>query len=226
LAEHDKNTWAAGVNIEALAEQGDLKAQLTLGWHYYVGYGVAQDRSVAVKWYEKAARAGLPEAERLLELISAECDRPSIAGLIIGGQPSRSMWKLAGRGLFLVVILAAVVSISYYFWPKHQQPLVGPENDVIPTDQHMPVEKVPNLNVDKAGVSAEDIELVHPVTIEPGADELKTSTKELRPIVEATEQEAIVDSNSLGRDPNSIPRQKSKAIIEELQEIADKWLEE
>jgi len=225
LAEHDKNIWIAGVNIEALAEQGDLNAQLTLGWHYYVGYGVAQDRSVAVKWYEKAARAGLPEAERLLELISAECDRPSIAGLVIGGQPSRSMWKLAGRGLFLVVILAAVVSISYYFWPKHQQPLIGPENDVIQSDQHIPAEKEPNIHVDKAGTSTEDIELVHPVTIEPEPDELPTSAKEIRPIVEVTEQEAIVDSNSSVRDPNFIPIPKSKSIIEELAEIGDKWLE-
>ena len=78
----------------------------------------------------------------------------------------------------------------------------------------------------EAGVSAEDIELVHPVTIEPGADELSANTKELQPFVEATEQKAIVDSNSSRRDPNSVPSQKSKLIIEDLAEIADKWLEE
>ncbi len=169
MAEHYKNTWVTGVNIEALAEQGDPKAQLTLGWHYYVGYGVVQDRLVAVKWYEKAARAGLPEAERLLELISTKCDRPSIAGLVIGGQSPRSKWKLAGRGLFLVVILATVVSISYYYWLRNQQPAVAPENGVVASEQKMRIESEPKLRVDKASTSADDIELVHPATIESAA---------------------------------------------------------
>jgi len=121
LPGHDKKTWIAGTNIEAAAEQGDPKAQLMLGWHYYIGHGVAQDKSVAAKWYEKAARVGLPEAERLFELVSTECNRPSIAGLVIGGQPTRSKWKLASRVLILMVTLAAVVSISYYYWPRNQQ---------------------------------------------------------------------------------------------------------
>lgn len=222
MAEHDKNTWVAGVNIEALAEQGDPKAQLTLGWRYYVGYGVAQDKSVAAKWYEKAARAGLPEAERLLELISTKCDRPSIAGLVIGGHPTRSRWKLAGRGLFLVVILAAVVSISYYYWPRNQQPAVAPENGVAASEQEIRIESEPKLRVDKASTSADDIELVQPVTIESDHSD---STKEPKPIAKVTDQETIVNSNSSGRDPNSIPIPKSKSIIEELAEIGDKWLE-
>ena len=180
---HDKKTWIAGINIEAAAEQGDPKAQLMLGWHYYIGHGVAQDKSVAAKWYEKAARVGLPEAERLFELVSTECNRPSIAGLVIGGQPTRSKWKLASRVLILMVTLAAVVSIGYYYWPRNQQT----------------------------------------VTIESDHSD---STKEPKPRAKVTEQETIVDSNSSGRDPNSIPSPKSKSIIEKLAELADKWLKE
>ena len=214
LAEHDKNTWVTGINVEALAEQGDPKAQLMLGWLYYVGYGVARDKSVAVKWYETAARAGLPEAERLLELISTECDRPSIAGLVIGGQPRPSGWKLAGKGLFLAVILAAILSVSYYYWPRNQQPVVAPENGVVDSEQEIGIENEPNLHVDEAGTSADDIELDH-----------SNSTKEPKPIVKVTEQETIVH-NSSGEDPNSIPIPESKSIIEKLAEQADKWLEE
>lgn len=223
LAEHYKNTWVTGVDIEALAEQGDPKAQLTLGWHYYVGYGVVQDRLAAVKWYEKAARAGLPEAERLLELVRSERDKPKVADLVIGGQPTPSMWKLASRVLILMVTLAAVVSISYYYWPRNQQPVIGPENDVGTSEQNIRIENEPNLHVDKAGTSADDIELVQPVTIESDHSD---STKEPKPIVKVTEQETIVDSNSPGRDPNSIPTPRPKSRIEELAELADKWLEE
>lgn len=222
----DKNTWITNTQIAVAAEKGDPRAQLILGWYYYIGHGMNPDKSIAVEWYQKAAAKGLPEAKRLLELVRVKSDKPTITDIVTTGQPTVSRWRSAGRVLFLVLTLAIIVSISYYYWPKHQQPLVGPENDIIPSDQQMPVEKVPNLNVDKAGMSAEDNELVHPVTIEPEADELSTSTKELRPIVEATEQKAIVDSNSSGRDPNSVHSPKSKSIIEELAEIADKWLEE
>lgn len=223
LPGHDKKTWIAGTNIEAAAEQGDPKAQLMLGWHYYIGHGVAQDKSAAAKWYAKAARAGLPEAERLFELVSTECNRPSIAGLVIGGQPIRPRWKLASRVLILMVTLAAVVSISYYYWPRNQQPVVGPKNGVGTSEQNIRIENEPNLHVDKAGTSADDIELVQPVTIESDHSE---STKEPKPIAKVTEQETIVDSNSSGRDPNSIPSPKSKSIIEKLAELADKWLKE
>ena len=222
MAEHDKNTWVAGVNLEALAEKGDPNAQLTLGWRYYVGYGVAQDKSVAVKWYEKAARAGLPEAHRLLELVSTEHNRPSISGLVIGGQPTRSWWKSAGRALLFMVTLA-VVSISYYYWPRNQQAVVEPENGVGTSEQNIRIQSEPNLHVDKAGTSADNIESVHPVTTESDHGAIP---KEPKPIVKVTEQETIIDSNSSGRDPNSIPIPKSKSIIEELAELGDKWLEE
>lgn len=139
---HDKKTWIAGTNIEAAAEQGDPKAQLMLGWHYYIGHGVAQDKSVAAKWYAKAARAGLPEAERLFELVSTECNRPSIAGLVIGGQPTRSKWKLASRVLILMVTLAAVVSISYYYWPRNQQPVTIESDHSDSTKEPKPRAKV------------------------------------------------------------------------------------
>ena len=175
-----------------------------------------------MKWYEKAARAGLPEAERFLELISTECDRPSIAGLVIGGQPPRSKWKLAGRGLFLVVILAAVVSISYNYWPRYQQPAAVPENGVVASEQDAGIESGPNLHMDKSSTSGNHVELVHPTTIEL---DHSVAVKEFEPMAEVADQEIIVDSNTSGRDPNSLSIPESKSRIEELAELADKWLE-
>lgn len=219
MSEQNNNTWTAKANIASAAENGDPRAQIILGWYYYIGHGMTPDKSIAVEWYEKAAAKGLPEAKRLLELVRVKSDKPTITDIVTMGQTTVSRWRSARRVLFLVLTLAIIASIIYYYWPKHQQALVRSENDVIPSDQHMPVENEPNLHVDKSGVSAKDIELVHPVTIKPEADELSAST-------EATEQETIVDSNSSERDPNSIPIPKSKSVIEELTEIADKWLKE
>ena len=46
-----------------LAQRGERKAQYIVGESYYWGTGVAQDRTIAVSWYRKAADAGLPEAK-------------------------------------------------------------------------------------------------------------------------------------------------------------------
>ena len=49
--------------ILPLAQRGERKAQYIVGESYYWGTGVAQDRTIAVSWYRKAADAGLPEAK-------------------------------------------------------------------------------------------------------------------------------------------------------------------
>ena len=41
-----------------VAEQGDVDAQFNLGWCYYMGEGVPQDKVEAAKWYRKAAERG------------------------------------------------------------------------------------------------------------------------------------------------------------------------
>jgi len=49
---------AAAAEFQKLAEQGDKKAQANLGYMYYVGEGVEQDYTKAVKWVKKAAILG------------------------------------------------------------------------------------------------------------------------------------------------------------------------
>ncbi|MGA9851037.1 MAG: tetratricopeptide repeat protein [Roseiarcus sp.] len=46
-----------------LAEQGDARAQGTLGWMYDTGQGVAQDFVQAAVWYRKAAEQGYATAQ-------------------------------------------------------------------------------------------------------------------------------------------------------------------
>ena len=53
-------SWgAAGADaFRRAAEQGDAKAQFSLGWCYSKGEGVAKDTKKAVAWYRKAAEQG------------------------------------------------------------------------------------------------------------------------------------------------------------------------
>ena len=44
--------------IKAKAEKGEAEGQCLLGVCYYFGDGVAQDFTMAVKWYRKAAEQG------------------------------------------------------------------------------------------------------------------------------------------------------------------------
>jgi TPR repeat protein len=61
-----QSKWEPSPAIAALikaAEQGDVKAQLSLGSSYYFGKGVFQDFAEAMKWYRKAADQGEAKAQ-------------------------------------------------------------------------------------------------------------------------------------------------------------------
>ncbi len=47
-----------------LAEKGNPEAQNYLGILYYLGLGTDKDYKQALEWYERAARAGHPDAQR------------------------------------------------------------------------------------------------------------------------------------------------------------------
>ena len=48
------------------ADQGDAKAQLTLGWMYYYGKGLPKDYVEAARWYRKSADQGNARAQHSL----------------------------------------------------------------------------------------------------------------------------------------------------------------
>ena len=49
---------------KSLAEKGDAAAQDKLGWIYYIGDGVPQDRAETTKWFRKAAEQGYADGEK------------------------------------------------------------------------------------------------------------------------------------------------------------------
>lgn len=57
-----------------LAEQGDARAQYSLGLLYYRGEGVLPDPKRAAKWYRKAADKGDADAQLNLGLMYAQGD--------------------------------------------------------------------------------------------------------------------------------------------------------
>ncbi len=56
----------APARLVALAKGGDAEAQVTLGWMYEIGRGVARDPARAAEWYRRAAAQGDPLAEYAL----------------------------------------------------------------------------------------------------------------------------------------------------------------
>ena len=52
-----------------LAEQGNVYAQVNLGWMYDIGQGVPEDDKTAVKWYRLAAEQGYANAQNNLGLM-------------------------------------------------------------------------------------------------------------------------------------------------------------
>lgn len=54
------------------AEQGDVSAQLELGWLYQYGEGVEKDIRKALEWYEKAAKQGSSQAQVNIAVIYDE----------------------------------------------------------------------------------------------------------------------------------------------------------
>jgi TPR repeat protein len=62
------NYSAAFASWWPLAEQGDAKAQASIGFLYYSGKGVRRDDQQSLFWFNRAAEAGQPTAQFFLGL--------------------------------------------------------------------------------------------------------------------------------------------------------------
>jgi TPR repeat protein len=63
-AAYERKEYAAAIQLcRPLAEEGDARAQLSLGAMYYNGQGVQQDFAEAAKWTRKAAAQGYAPAQ-------------------------------------------------------------------------------------------------------------------------------------------------------------------
>jgi len=61
-------------NIKKVAEQGDIKAQIELGFAYYKGKEVPQDKALAAHWFLKAAEQGDMSAQHYMGWMYAKAD--------------------------------------------------------------------------------------------------------------------------------------------------------
>jgi uncharacterized protein len=66
-AAYEKGDYATMLRLKrSLAEQGDAKAQYSLGNEYGGGVFVPKDDAASVNWYRKAAEQGYPPAQKTL----------------------------------------------------------------------------------------------------------------------------------------------------------------
>lgn len=65
----DQNYELAFQSLLPLANQGDPDAQYGVGYLYYYGKGIPTDRVSGVKWIQKSAAQGFPNAVKALELL-------------------------------------------------------------------------------------------------------------------------------------------------------------
>ena len=67
VAAHQSGNYAKALRLwRPLADEGDAKAQNSLGFMYYNSEGVRQDYAEAVRWYRMSAAQGFAEAQAFL----------------------------------------------------------------------------------------------------------------------------------------------------------------
>lgn len=59
----------AFIRLKPEAEKGQPDAQYAVGYMYYYGQGVVEDREQACKWINQAAHAGQPDAIEALKIL-------------------------------------------------------------------------------------------------------------------------------------------------------------
>lgn len=66
----------AFIRLKPEAEKGQVDAQYAVGYMYYYGQGVVEDRRKAWYWITAAARAGQPDAKQAMKVLRRGAGRP------------------------------------------------------------------------------------------------------------------------------------------------------
>jgi len=119
------------------ARSGDAKAQYALGWMYANGRGIDRNNALAAAWFQLAAQARDPHAERMLQHLGIRDDTPARCLLSGGGEvlpplrtvpnPSRALivhWvkQLAPRAGLDPNLVLSVIEVESAFNPRAQSP--------------------------------------------------------------------------------------------------------
>lgn len=59
------------VQVRQMAEQGNMSAQIIMGWCYYYGDGVQKEKVESAKWYRMAAEEGHEDAIAALKALES-----------------------------------------------------------------------------------------------------------------------------------------------------------
>jgi len=59
----------AFIRLEPVAKAGNMDAQYAIGYMYYYGQGVVEDRTKALGWMKKAAEQGNSDAIKALSML-------------------------------------------------------------------------------------------------------------------------------------------------------------
>ena len=73
-----QNYRAAFIHLKPEAEKGQPDAEYAVGYMYYYGQGVIENRKQAWFWINKAARAGQPEAIQAIKILKHRPQRPAM----------------------------------------------------------------------------------------------------------------------------------------------------
>ena len=71
-----QNYRSAFVRLMPEAEKGNCDAQYAVGYMYYYGEGVVEDKKKATKWIARAAEAGQKDAISAAKLLREEARNP------------------------------------------------------------------------------------------------------------------------------------------------------
>jgi TPR repeat protein len=71
-----QNYRSAFVRLMPEAEKGNCDAQYAVGYMYYYGEGVVEDKQKAAKWINRAAEAGQKDAIAAAKLLRKEAPHP------------------------------------------------------------------------------------------------------------------------------------------------------
>ncbi|WP_051555149.1 tetratricopeptide repeat protein [Legionella fairfieldensis] len=66
---HGQNYRQAFIHLKPEAEKGQPDAQYAIGYMYYYGEGVIEDRKKAWFWINRAAAAGQPDAREAVKIL-------------------------------------------------------------------------------------------------------------------------------------------------------------
>ena len=71
-----QNYRTAFIKLMPIAEAGNPDAQYAIGYMYYYGQGVVEDREKASHWMKLAARQGQPQAQKALHILNSRPRSP------------------------------------------------------------------------------------------------------------------------------------------------------